>query len=104
LFTATSGVVQPLTGFALIRLAGYGWRESWLIASIALYLLAGALWLIVVRLQIRLRELAQAAAVAGAPLPDAYERCMRLWFALGWPAFIALLAVFWLMIAKPALW
>jgi uncharacterized membrane protein len=29
---------------------------------------------------------------------------MRWWFALGWPAFVAVLGAFWLMIAKPNLW
>ena len=37
---------------------------------------------------------------SGKPLPLGYFR-MRTWYALGWPAFLALLAVFWLMVAKP---
>lgn len=104
LFTAPSGVLQPVTGVALVLLGGHDWRQSWLLASIALYLLAGVLWLIVVWLQIRVRALAKAAVEAGTPLPEAYERCMRLWFALGWPAFIGLIVVFWLMVARPELW
>jgi uncharacterized membrane protein len=104
LFTAPSGVLQPITGAALVVLGGHDWRQSWLLASVALYLLAGALWLIVVWLQIRVRAMAEAAVAAGAPLPEAYHRCMRLWFALGWPAFIGLTLVFWLMIARPELW
>jgi len=27
---------------------------------------------------------------------------MRWWFWLGWPAFIGVMAIFWLMVAKPA--
>ena len=104
LFTAPSGVLQPVTGVALVLLGGHDWRQSWLLASIALYLLAGVLWLIVVWLQIRVRALAKVAVEAGTPLPEAYERCMRLWFALGWPAFIGLIVVFWLMVARPELW
>jgi uncharacterized membrane protein len=29
---------------------------------------------------------------------------MRLWFGLGWPAFLGTTAIFWLMVAKPDLW
>ncbi|MBW7911601.1 MAG: DUF2269 family protein, partial [Alphaproteobacteria bacterium] len=28
-------------------------------------------------------------------------RLFHIWFALGWPAFIALMAIFALMVAKP---
>lgn len=104
LFTAPAVVVQPLSGLALARIAGFPLTSSWLLAASGLYLLAGACWLPVVRLQLRVRELSAAAARAGQALPADYHDCMRLWFALGWPAFAAVLGAFWLMIAKPALW
>jgi uncharacterized membrane protein len=44
------------------------------------------------------------AAQAGAGLPERYHRLFRVWFALGWPAFIGVVAIFVLMIAKPVLW
>jgi uncharacterized membrane protein len=57
----------------------------------------------VVYLQIKMRDFAQAAVAAGAPeLPQAYRRLSRIWFWLGWPAFLSILAIFWLMIAKPS--
>lgn len=103
LFTATAATAQPLTGFALARLGGYDFSQTWLWGSLALYVLIGACWLPVVYLQIRMRDLAQGAAADGkAELPAAYRRLSRLWFWLGWPAFTAILAIFWLMIAKPA--
>jgi len=37
-------------------------------------------------------------------LPAAYYRLFWTWFAFGFPAFGAVLAIFWLMIARPALW
>jgi uncharacterized membrane protein len=37
------------------------------------------------------------------PLPAAYHRLFRWWFAFGFPAFAAVMAIFWLMIAKPDL-
>ena len=60
-------------------------------------------WLPVVWMQARMRDLAAQAAIAGAPLPEAYHRLYRLWFAFGFPAFFAVLAIFWLMIARPEL-
>lgn len=102
-FTATAIVAQPVTGALLAWHAGHDWREGWIVLSVALYLVAGAFWLPVVGMQIRMRDLAAAAAAAGAPLPPAYRRLFRLWFAFGVPAFAAVLAIVWLMIAKPAL-
>jgi len=45
-----------------------------------------------------------ATIASGQPLGADYHRAMRLWFILGWPAFLGLTAVFWLMVAKPQLW
>jgi uncharacterized membrane protein len=101
LFTAPAVIVQPLTGLWLIHLAGYGWTEPWLLWTYGLYGLAGACWLPVVWLQLRLRDLAAEALRQQAPLPAAYHRCMRLWFALGWPAFLAVMIIIYLMVAKP---
>lgn len=102
LFTATSGVVQPVTGVILMLLVGFNPAAPWLVASYVLYAIAFACWAPVVWLQIQVRNLAQAAANEGAGLPPAYYRYMRWWFSLGWPAFFALLAVFYLMTVKPA--
>jgi len=101
LFTATTGVIQPLTGLWMIHLAGYPWHSAWILWSLALYAVAGACWLPVVWIQLRMRDMAQLAARDDTALPDAYWRYLRLWTALGIPAFIALVAVFWLMVAKP---
>ena len=102
-FTATAAVAQPLTGFLLAYLGGYGLAQTWIWASLALYVLIGACWLPVVVLQIRMRDLAAQAVAAGAEaFPPRYYRLSRLWFWLGWPAFLSMLIIFWLMIAKPA--
>ena len=103
LFTAPAVVAQPVTGVALAQLAGIPLASGWLLLSIALYALVGACWLPVVWLQIRMHALAAEAARAGAPLPPRYHAHAKLWFALGWPAFLGVLAIFWLMIAKPEL-
>jgi uncharacterized membrane protein len=49
----------------------------------------------------RLRDLAAEAANSGHELPPAYHRLFWWWFAFGFPAFAAVLAIFWLMIARP---
>ena len=67
-------------------------------------LLAGACWLPVVWLQIQLSKMADAALASGQPLPARYWRYARWWEGLGYPAFIAVLVVFYLMVNKPALW
>jgi uncharacterized membrane protein len=104
LFTATAVVAQPVTGVLLAREAGYALSEGWIALSILLYLVTGAFWLPVVVMQARMRDLAAEAARAGAVLPPAYHRLFAWWFAFGFPAFAAVLAIFWLMIAKPVIW
>jgi uncharacterized membrane protein len=101
LFTATAVVAQPITGILLARITGYSLGEGWILLSIGLYLLTGALWLPVVWMQSRMRSLAASAAASGGPLPALYHRLFRWWFAFGIPAFTAVLAIFWLMIARP---
>lgn len=102
LFTLTAGIVQPLSGFLLVQMAGFDPWSGWLFWTYALYLLALSCWLPVVWLQLRMRDMLGAKFV-GKPIDEALlRRYFRWWFALGWPAFIGLVAVFWLMIAKPA--
>lgn len=101
LFTGTSGLLQPLTGFHLVFHGGYSLEDLWLKLAISLYVLAFLCWAPVVWLQIRMTQLARAAADNGTALQPLFYRYFRIWFWLGWPAFIALLAIFYLMVAKP---
>ena len=102
-FTATAVLVQPVTGLLLIYNVGYSIWDGWIVLSILLYLLTGAFWLPVVWMQMRMRDLAVAAVRNGEPLPAAYHRLFWTWFAFGFPAFGAVVAIFWLMIAKPTI-
>ena len=104
LFTTTAGIVQPVTGVLLAFEAGHDLTASWLVATYFLYVLAALCWFPVVRLQLRVRDIARRSAAEGTALPPAYFRSMRIWFALGWPAFIALIVIFYLMVVKPELW
>ncbi|MFC3460274.1 DUF2269 family protein [Massilia haematophila] len=101
IFTATTAVIQPLTGFYMIHLAGYPLHSKWIMWSIALYILAGACWLPVVWIQMRLRDLSAEAVRNNTELPPRYWRYFKTWVALGVPAFIAFVVIFWLMVAKP---
>jgi uncharacterized membrane protein len=100
-FTTPAVILQPLTGWYLMHLAGFPLTTPWILWSVALYLLAGAAWLPVLWMQIRMRDMAHAAATAGRPLQDRFWRYLRLWTGLGFVAFSALIVVFYLMVAKP---
>ncbi|MBB3345035.1 DUF2269 domain-containing protein [Luteimonas sp. RC10] len=103
LFTATTIVVQPLTGLYLAHRLHIPLSTPWLYWSIVLFVIAGLCWLPVVGIQIRLRDIAQQAAASGQPLPAAYDRHLGTWAAMGVPALFSFLAIFYLMTAKPAL-
>jgi uncharacterized membrane protein len=104
LFTATAVVAQPPTGIGLAHVAGHSLLDSWIVASFALYTFVGLFWLPVLWLQKRMRDLAVTALQTGAKLPPVYDRYFRIWFVFGWPAFAAMIAIFWLMITRPQLW
>ena len=102
-FTLTAVIAQPVTGVALAMHLGLPLTQGWILLSILLYLLTGLFWLPVVWMQLRLRDMAREAATRGLPLPEAWARLYRVWFAFGFPAFFAVLGVVWLMIAKPVI-
>jgi uncharacterized membrane protein len=102
-FTATAVLVQPVTGVLLAWQAGYSLWEGWIFWSIVLYFVTGAFWLPVVWMQLRMRDLAEESVRVLTPLSYAYHRLFWIWFAFGFPAFAAVLAIFWLMIARPQL-
>lgn len=101
LFTLPAVIVQPLSGFALVYMAGYDWSSFWLLATYGIYLAAGALWIPVVWIQWQLKDICQQSLDQGLELPDRYYRLFRLWCVLGWPAFLGLVIVFYLMVTKP---
>lgn len=101
LFTTPAVIFQPLSGLWLAYYGGFPILEGWILWSFALYFLAGACWLPVVWLQMRMKDIATVAVREGGELPPLYWRYARIWTALGFPAFFALVVVFWLMVAKP---
>jgi uncharacterized membrane protein len=103
LFTASAVVVQPLTGFALMNVTSTSPTERWLMLALALYAVAGLFWIPVVFMQIEMRNIARRAAASGEALPPRYFVLYRRWFVFGFPGFGSVMAILWLMIAKPAL-
>jgi len=102
-FTTPAVLFQPISGLWLAHLAGWEWTTPWIVVTLVLYVIAGLCWLPVVWLQLRMADMAETAAAADEELPPRYWRYARLWERLGYPAFVAMLAVFFLMVLKPAL-
>ncbi len=101
IFTLPAAIIQPLSGAWLVWQGGYGWDEFWLIMTYVIYIAAGVCWLPVVWIQIQLKSMLVTASNNNSALPEKYTRLFRLWFLLGWPAFIGLVFVFFLMVVKP---
>lgn len=101
-FTTPAIVIQPVTGYLMMRMAGLDFSQFWLSATLMLYALAGLCWLPVVWLQIRMNRMAQTSNIHSEPLPDHFWRYAKYWERLGYPAFIAMLVVYALMVFRPA--
>lgn len=101
IFTFPAAMVQPLTGAWLVWKSGYNWTDSWLVFTYIIYAIAAACWLPVVWIQIQLKALLTASIENNTELPPQYYRLFKVWFMLGWPAFIGLVVIFFLMVLKP---
>ena len=101
LFTAPTAIIQPASGLWLAQMAGMPLSSKWIAWSIILYIIAGACWLPVVWIQIRLREEAKKAAERQIATTPTYWRFFTAWVLLGIPAFFSFLVIFYLMVAKP---
>ncbi|MGL3605176.1 DUF2269 family protein [Rhizobium sp. G187] len=100
-FTATAAILQPITGAWLAHEIGWDLTSGWVFLSLIFYVVVGLFWLPVVWIQIQLRDLARQAAASGTALPPRYVRLFRIWFACGFPAFLSVMAILWLMLTKP---
>lgn len=104
LFTTPTVLLQPITGYYMLQELPFALTTPWLLCSIILYVIAGACWLPVVVLQIRMRELSRLAVLNQTALTQEYFSYARIWFWLGVPAFIAMILIVVMMVLKPALW
>lgn len=101
-FTAPAVAAQPATGLWMCHLAGYSLSTPWLAWALGLYALAGACWLPVVWLQIKMARMAREAVEKGGAIDGRYMRYAWMWTALGVPAFVAMALIFALMVFKPS--
>ena len=95
LFTAPAVVIQLISGLWLTTELGIAFNSAWFISVISLFVFVGSCWLPVVWIQIRIRDLIESGADR-----DAYRGLMRAWSALGVPAFLSVLVLFFLMLSK----
>ncbi|MFT4089253.1 MAG: DUF2269 domain-containing protein [Asticcacaulis sp.] len=100
-FTTPAVIIQLLTGLWLVHLGGFELFGGWVLGGLVLYFFAGACWLPVVWMQIRMRDMAQIALKENTPLPPLYWRFERWWVIMGSLAFPAIVVVFYLMVVKP---
>ena len=101
LFTAPAVITQLITGFALIQSSGYDLNQKWIMYGLILYFFAGACWLPVIWIQIKMRDIAKTAMSNNSELPASYWKYDKWWLVLGSLAFPAIIIVFYLMLFKP---
>lgn len=100
--TTPAVLIQPATGLWLARQAGWPLDSTWLGGALLLYAVAGLCWLPVLWLQWQMMRLAEQAMREAKPLPSRYWRHACIWEWLGYPAFAAMLLIYFLMVFKPA--
>lgn len=100
-FTTPAIIIQLLSGMMLVKEQGYSFSENWLFLALCLYLFAGACWLPVVWMQIKMRDIAKVSINNNSPLPKLYWIMNRWWILLGSLAFPSLVVVFYLMVFRP---
>lgn len=100
LFTTPTVIFQPISGIWMAHIFGLPLITPWILWSLILYFIAGACWLPVVTLQIKMQKIAALALKENTKLPSDYWRYTKIWFVLGVPAFLAMLMVVLLMTFK----
>ena len=101
---AAALALQPISGFPLAWAIGLTpLNEFWIDVSLVLYVAIVAVWLVSLRIEIRLRDLARQAALSRGTLADDYPRLFRIWFALAAFLLAAMVAIILLMVWQPRL-
>jgi len=95
MFTTPAVVIQFATGLWLTRALNIPFDSWWFVAVVSLYALVGICWIPVVWIQIRIRNL-----IANGEGRDSYQKLMRIWVALGVPAFCGVILIFYLMVSR----
>ena len=98
--TAPAVVLQLASGLVLMRMNGWPLDSPWALTALGLFALVGLLWLPVVVIQVLMSRAADRADSTAA-LDPGFHRSFTLWFVLGVPAFLIVIVLFYLMVAKP---
>ena len=96
LFTTPAVILQIVTGLWLTHRLGIPYESIWFLAVMGWFILVGICWLPVVWIQIRVRDLLRSGSTI-----DNCRPLMRIWIALGIPAFLSVIVIFGLMVYKP---
>jgi uncharacterized membrane protein len=101
---AAALALQPISGFPLAWVIGLTpLNEFWIEVSLVLYVAVVAVWLVSLRIEIRLRNMARQAALGRGTLADEYPKLFRIWFALAAFLLAATVAIILLMVWQPRL-
>lgn len=100
IFTTPAIVVQLITGIWLMKILDYDFTSAWAITVFGLFIFIGACWLPVVFIQYKLKLIAEAQ-IEKIYLDRNFGKLIKLWIALGIPAFSGIVIMFWLMVFKP---
>ena len=95
LFTTPAVVIQLITGFWLMNILNISYSSLWFVLVISLFILVGLCWLPVVGIQIRITAMMNRGAS-----PKDIQHLFKAWVALGIPAFLSMIVLFWLMVSK----
>jgi uncharacterized membrane protein len=96
--------LQPISGFPLAWAIGLApLNEFWIDVSLVLYVAVVAVWLVSLRIEIRLRNMARQAALGRGTRADDYPRLFGIWFALAAFLLAATVAIILLMVWQPRL-
>jgi len=101
LFTTPAIIVQLLTGVLLVNVQGHNYRDEWLLYAISLFVFSGICWIIVVFLQLKMRDMAKYSYENNTELPKKYWQYEKWWVMLGAVTFPAVMVIFYLMVFRP---
>jgi uncharacterized membrane protein len=101
IFTAIAGFIQPISGLVMIVIKPYPVTMLWVFGSIIGYFVAALFWFPASYIQVKLCSIAKTSCNQNTKLPPHYYSYYKIWLALGWAAFISLIAVFFLMSNRP---
>ena len=100
IFTTPAILIQFVTGIWLMKQLHYSFTSAWFVVVISLFVFIGGCWVPVVFIQYRVKNIAETREESNV-LDPRFRKLMAVWTALGIPAFLSIVVMFWLMVFKP---